>query len=109
MVSTSSDITLDPGYYGLIVTAGADTIDLPEVAAVFSYTATTVVVGTQFYIVNRTGADIVIAAYNPAGTTNDDFFNGVGGTNFFPISNNASNTFTAVRIISNEGDWDVMD
>jgi hypothetical protein len=74
-----SDLNLDRSYYTVNITGGnlTDTIKLPEVAQTTdnwssSLTSTQCQVGQEYVISNlRSGVNLVIGAYNPAGTSDD--------------------------------------
>lgn len=73
------DLNLDRSYYYVNITGGliCDTIKLPEVAQVTdnwssSLTSTQCQVGQEYVITNaRSAVNLVIGAYNPAGTSDD--------------------------------------
>ena len=78
-LSTSGDLNLDRSYYTINITGGGltDTIKLPEVASTAdnwtsALTAAQVQVGQEYVISNlRSGVNLIVGAYNPAGTSDD--------------------------------------
>ena len=77
--TAGADLNLDRSYYTINITGGnlTDTIKLPEVAYTTdnwnaSLTSTQCQVGQEYVISNlRSGVNLVISAYNPAGTSDD--------------------------------------
>jgi hypothetical protein len=78
-ISTSGDLNLDRSYYTINITGGSltDTIKLPEVASTAdnwtsALTDAQVQVGQEYVISNlRSGVNLIVGAYNPAGTSDD--------------------------------------